>query len=92
MKNKTLELEIQKRLESELWEKRITKKVHNKLIYDYILKYKKIAMIIIFTATSIISYKIYNFYKFHEQNELLTNLYFEYNYPIYLEYITYQEK
>ncbi len=89
MGNQQIEYEIDKRIKSELWDLEIAKKV-NKKYYIYKLKNNiKIASFILLISLSIWGFVHRNDQK-EEQLEILTNLYYQYHFPID-QYLCYEE-
>ena len=89
MGNQQIEYEIDKRIKSELWDLEIAKKV-NKKYYIYRLKNNiKIVSFILLICLSIWGFVHRNDQK-KEQLEILTNLYYQYHFPI--DYYLYYEE
>jgi hypothetical protein len=89
MGNQQIEYEIDKRIKSELWDLEIAKKV-NKKYYIYRLKNNiKIVSFILLICLSIWGFVHRNDQK-EEQLEILTNLYYQYHFPIG-HYLYYEE-
>ncbi|GIX41499.1 MAG: hypothetical protein KatS3mg129_1232 [Leptospiraceae bacterium] len=92
MENDIIKQEIEKRLNNDLWEKQMAKKIKTKLYIYKIKKNIKIAILFLILSLSWLSFVEYQTYKKQEQYEILTNLYYEYRYPQISQYVNYYEE
>jgi hypothetical protein len=92
MDKQILKIEIEKRLNNEIWERQITKKIIYKLYIYKIKKNIKIAIVLLLISLSWISIIEYENYKREEKFEILSNLYYDYHYPQFNQFVNFYDE